>query len=247
MCFNKYFYIILPAILVACSPTNGNQDHCIWFDRPAAQWEETLPLGNGRLGMMPDGGIEKETLVLNDITLWSGGVEDADNPDAAQYLPEIRRLLFEGKNDLAQELVYKTFMCKGAGSGNGNGANVPYGCFQTLGHLHIDYQYPAGKVTPENYRRQLSLDDATASASFVSEGVTYTREYFAAFGHDVLVIRLQASKAGNLNFRVRIDRPEAFETCLDGDELLMRGQLTNGTDGKGMKYKTDVGIFKSNS
>ena len=215
MYFNKYFYTILLAILAVCSPAQSKSGHYIWFDRPAAQWEETLPLGNGRLGMMPDGGIEKETLVLNDITLWSGGVEDADNPDAAQYLPEIRKLLFEGKNDLAQELVYKTFMCKGAGSGNGNGANVPFGCFQTLGNLYIDYQYPAGKVKPENYRRQLSLDDATASASFVSEGVTYTREYFAAFGHDVLVIRLQTSKAGNLNFRVRIDRPEAFETCLD--------------------------------
>jgi len=99
----------------------------IWFDSPAKTWEETLPLGNGRLGMMPDGQIDKETIVLNDITLWSGGVEDANNPDAAKYLPEIRKLIFEGKNDLAQELVYKTFVCKGKGSGYGNGANVPYG------------------------------------------------------------------------------------------------------------------------
>ena len=234
-------------------PGNGNQtvesypvqDKAglyLWFDHPASRWDGSLPLGNGRLGMMPDGGIEKETIILNDITLWSGSKQDADNPDAVKYLPEIRKLLSEGRNDLAEELVRKSFMCRGAGSGQGRGANVPYGCFQTLGNLHIDYQYPSGKVLPENYRRQLSLDNATASASFVSDGVTYTREYFASFGHDVLVIRLQASKTGNLNFRTGIDRPEAFETRLDGDELLMTGQLNNGVDGKGMKYQARVKV-----
>ena len=239
---NKYIYFMLLVILTGCTLVQDNQGLYIWFDRPATQWEETLPLGNGRLGMSPDGGIKRETLVLNDITLWSGGMEDANNNDAAQYLPEIRKLLFEGKNDLAQELVYKTFMCKGAGSGHGNGANVPFGCFQTLGNLYIDYFYPSGNDTPVNYRRQLSLNDATASVSFVLDGVTYTREYFAAFGQDVLVIRLQASKIGNLNFRVSIDRPEAFETSLDDDELLMTGQLNNGTDGKGMRYHARVKI-----
>ncbi len=243
----KLIYAILLAVLAGCSPVQNKPDLCIWFDRPATQWEETLPLGNGRLGMMPDGGIEKENLVLNDITLWSGSVQDADNPDAAQYLPEIRKLLLEGKNDLAQDLVYKTFACKGAGSGHGNGAKVPYGSFEVLGNLHIDYQYPSGKVTPENYRRQLSLDDATASTSFVSNGVTYTREYIAAFGHDVLVIHLQASKTGCLNFRVGIDRPEVFETSLQGDELLMKGQLENGIDGKGMRYNTRVKVKLSGS
>ena len=128
-------------LLFICTVCYGNKksDLSIWFDRPAEQWEASLPLGNGRLGMMPDGGIQKEILVLNDITLWSGSVQDADNPDAAKYLPEIRKLLFEGKNDLAQDLVYKTFICKGAGSGRGNGADVPYGSYEILGNLNIDY------------------------------------------------------------------------------------------------------------
>ena len=98
----------------------------LWFREPATMWEAALPLGNGHLGMMPDGHLREETIVLNDITLWSGGVQDADNPEAAEHLPEIRRLLFEGRNDLAQELVYNTFRCKGAGSGHGNGTKVPY-------------------------------------------------------------------------------------------------------------------------
>ncbi|MFZ2795068.1 MAG: glycoside hydrolase N-terminal domain-containing protein, partial [Prolixibacteraceae bacterium] len=122
----------------------------LWFREPASIWEAALPLGNGHLGMMPDGGIHQEKIVLNDITLWSGGEQDADNPDAGQHLPEIRKLLFEGKNDLAQELVYKTFVCKGAGSGYGRGTKVPYGSFEILGNLHLDFDADTSAV-PENY------------------------------------------------------------------------------------------------
>ncbi len=237
--------IVLLVALTGFAPNRDKPGLRLWYEQPAGRWEETLPLGNGRIGMMPDGGIEKETLVLNDITLWSGSVQDADNLDAAKYLPEIRQLLFEGKNDQAQELVYKTFVCKGAGSRNG--PKVPYGSFELLGNLHIDYQYPSGNAALTKYCRQLSLDDATANVSFIADGVTYTREYFAAFDHDVLVIRLHASKKGNLNFKVGIDRPQVFETILEGDELLMKGQLDNGVDGKGMKYNARVKVKLSGS
>ncbi|MDR3328487.1 MAG: glycoside hydrolase family 95 protein [Prevotellaceae bacterium] len=238
--------LLIPALCFAlCSTQALAQANApttrLWFDSPARQWEATLPLGNGRLGMMPDGGVAKETLTLNDITLWSGGSHDADNPEAAQHLPEIRQLLFEGKNDKAQELMYNTFVCKGGGSGGGK-----FGCFEMLGNLHISYRYPSANATVEQYRRQLSLDDAIASTSFVLDGVTYTREYMAAFGHDVLVVRLAASKKGSLSFGVSIDRPQAFETRPDGDGslagLLMQGQLDNGVDGKGMRYQVRVKV-----
>src|SRR5260221_7108719 len=83
----------------------------LWYDKPATQWEETLPLGNGRLGMMPDGNITKETIVLNDITLWSGSPQDANNYGAGNKLPQIRQLLLEGRNDEAQALMDKDFVC----------------------------------------------------------------------------------------------------------------------------------------
>src|ERR1700732_3491037 len=92
----------------------------LWYDQPAAVWEETLPLGNGRLGMMPDGGIMKEKIVLNDITLWSGAPQDANNYNAYKQLPRIRELLSEGKNDEAQALIDKDFVCTGKGSGGAN-------------------------------------------------------------------------------------------------------------------------------
>ena len=242
-----YIICFVFVILYGCSleqPVNyrSNSDLRLWYDRPAKVWEETLPLGNGRLGLMPDGQVDRETVVLNDITLWSGGVQDANNPDAAKYLPEIRRLLFEGRNDKAQELVYKTFVCKGEGSGHGNGPNVSYGSYEILGNLHIDYHYDADGEKPEKYRRELSLNKAVARTSFVLDNVKYTREYFADFNGDVIIIRLYASESGKLNFRVGLDRPQAFETINDGDGLLMSGQLNNGTDGKGMRYNARVGI-----
>ena len=109
---------------------------------PAQIWEECFPLGNGHLGMMPDGGVEQETITLNDITLWSGAPSDDSNPLALESLPEIQRLLKEGKNDEAQNLMYETFVCGGQGSGHGQGAKVPFGCYQTLGNMTITYHYP---------------------------------------------------------------------------------------------------------
>src|SRR5947208_3057365 len=99
----------------------------LWYDKPAAQWEEALPLGNGRLGLTPDGGVTEEKVVLNDITLWTGAPQDANNYDAYKSLPQIRKYLLEGKNDSAQALVDRSFICTGPGSGG-----TRYGCFQML-------------------------------------------------------------------------------------------------------------------
>ena len=215
----------------------------LWFDSPAPQWEAALPLGNGRLGMMPDGGITKEKVVLNEISLWSGSEQDANNYEAYKNLPAIRSLLLEGKNDLAQALVNKTFVCKGKGSGHGNGANVPFGCYQVLGNLYLRFTYKgvdSQDVKPETYRRELSLDDATATCSYSVNGVSYRREYFTSFVDDVGIIKLSADKPGKLNFTVSIDRPERFAVSTEGNELQMAGQLNNGTDGKGMLYMSRV-------
>ncbi len=236
-------YVILfftATLLGACTDSEpATPDYRLWYEQPAAQWEETLPLGNGRIGIMPDGQVAEETLVLNDITLWSGGVEDPNNPDAAQYLPEIQRLLFEGRNDEAQALVYKTFVCKGVGSGRGRGADVPYGSFELLGNLRLKYNY-ATEAEYSGYYRELNLDDATSVTSFELDGTNYRREYFTSFTDDVAVISLTADKKGKISLSVGIDRPRAFETIVTDNMLVMKGQLNNGTDGKGMRYVAKV-------
>ena len=206
----------------------------LWYDHPADTWEETLPLGNGRLGMMPNSGVNEDKIVLNDITLWSGSSQDANNYDAYKVLPRIRQYLLEGKNDSAQNLVNQSFICTGKGSGG-----VPFGCFQTLGALHLQFTYPDGGA-PTHYERALSLDNAMASCTYQVGGVTYKREYITSFGDDIDIIRLSADKPGQLNCKVSIDRPERFKTSLEGSELQMEGQLDNGTDGRGMQYLARV-------
>lgn len=210
----------------------------IWFDKPAAQWEEALPLGNGRLGMTPDGGVEKEKVVLNDITMWSGSPQDANNYEAYKQLPAIRKLLAEGKNDEAQKLIDKSFICLGPGSGG-----PQWGCFQMLADLNITHHYKDGAGAAGDYRRWLSLDSAVASTTFTLNGVRYTREYFTSFGDDVDLIRISASQKGKISFAVGISRPERGERSISGQALLLAGQLDNGKDGKGMQYLTQVRVI----
>ena len=234
------------ALLTGCAlpEVNKQQRLSYHFEAPARIWEETLPLGNGRLGMMPDGGIRRETIVLNEISLWSGAKQDADNPYAYLYLRYIRRLLFTGRNDAAQDLMYETFVCKGAGSGQGNGANVPYGSYQMLGKLTLDYTYLHDTDDAvASYRRELNLEEAAARLSFVKDSVQYSREMFTSFGGDLGVIHLSAGAEKALNFSVGLDRPERREVTTVGNDLLMRGQLNNGTDGKGMRYAARVRVL----
>ncbi len=210
----------------------------IWFDKPASQWEETLPLGNGRLGMTPDGGITSEKIVLNDITMWSGGPQDANNYNAYKQLPAIKDLLDQGKNDEAQKLIDKDFVCLGPGSGG-----KQWGCFQLLANLQIDYNYGnAATDKYTNYNRALLLNNAIATTQFSLNNVNYKREYFTSFYDDVDVIKIEADKNGAVNFAVSINRPEKGSVQLVNKALQLSGQLDNGTDGKGMQYLTEVRV-----
>src|ERR1051325_5122759 len=122
------FFLVMPGGLWA-------QDTALtmWYEKPATHFTQSLPLGNGLLGAMVFGDPLNERIVLNEISLWSGSPQDADRPDAYQSLPEIQKLLKQGDNAEAQKLVLAHFTCRGPGSGQGSGANVPYGCYQVLG------------------------------------------------------------------------------------------------------------------
>ena len=125
----------------------------ILFDKPASTFFESLPLGNGRIGAMVFGGVSEERIVLNESSVWSGSPNDDNRPNAHESLPEIRRLLAEGKNVEAEDLVDKTFTCQGAGSGRGRGANVPFGSYQVQGNLHLKFADSA--TPPQDYTRSL--------------------------------------------------------------------------------------------
>ena len=189
-------------------------------------------MGNGHLGMMPDGGIDKETIVLNDITLWSGAPNVDSNPKALQSLPEIQRLLKEGKNDEAQNLMYETFVCGGKGSGHGQGATVPFGCYQTLGNMTIEYHYP-NEDSVTNYKRALCLNDATHKVSFEKGGLRYERESFISRVDDVAVLRL----TGPATISLELSRPEKANVITEANSVVMFGQLDSNVEGvEGMRY-----------
>lgn len=215
------------------------------FNQPARIWEETFPLGNGRLGMMPDGGIDKETILLNEISLWSGSKQDTDNPAAYASLAAIRRLLFEGRNDEALDLMYRTFICKGQGSALGDGANAPYGSYQLLGNLTFDHVYPNPVDSVSGYRRTLDLQEAVASVSFKRGNISYRREAFTSFAGDLGIVHLAADADKALHFSLGMNRPEHAEVTVEGNDLVMRGQLPDGVDTlsmQGMRYVARVKI-----
>ena len=234
----RLLFPLLAALLAgaaACTAPEGDDALSYHFTAPAATWEECFPQGNGRIGLMSDSGTEREKIVLNEISMWSGSREDNDNTEAVNYLPQIRSLLFQDRNDEAQELTYRTFTCAGAGSNGGRGHAKPYGSYQLLGNLYIDYAMP-GEVS--DYRRELSLRDALQTVSYLQGGVRYRRELFASYPDDVLVIRLTADKKRSIGFSLAMDRAsnvplngrQAPVCSTEAGDLLYRGVLPSGTE-----------------
>ena len=230
----KSFSTSLVALgLAALTATAADPSPALLFSTPATKFEQSLPLGNGRMGAMIFGGVDEERIVLNESSLWSGSPEDNDRADAFQALPEIRRLLAAGKNPEAADLVMKNFTCQGVGSGQGNGANVPFGCYQTLGNLRLTF----GAGLASNYSRTLDLCTAVGEVAYQANGVRFVREHFISAPDQVFVSRLTADHPGSLSFKVALDRKERFQTVAVNDhELLMTGTLDDGHGGKGVSY-----------
>lgn len=210
----------------------------LWYDRPAALWEETLPLGDGRLGMMPDGGVEHEHIVLNDITMWSGSEYDYSNSEASKYLPEIRRLLIEGKNAEAQQVMYQHFVPKKPEFGG------TYGSYQILGDLDIRYKYNTNDTAPSEYIRLLDLSTGVAATEFQLDGTTYRRQYSVARGQEGMLIKLTASKPGSISFAYSLARAERGQVSSpERFRLLLSGELDSGQpDAEGIRYAAVAGI-----
>lgn len=237
---------VLLFVFICCAAAHASvaaaPDLLVWFDAPARQFTQSLPLGNGRLGAMVFGGVGEERVVLNESSLWSGSPQEADRPDAAQYLPEIRRLLLEGKNVEAEKLTYAHFTSRGPGSGRGKGKDEQYGSYQELGSLRL--AFAAGAAGAADYRRELDLSRAAARVSYTQASTRFVREYFTSAPDEAFVIRLTADRHGAISFDATLERPERFEVKADGARgLLMTGQLNNGTDGRGMKYAARLRVL----
>jgi alpha-L-fucosidase 2 len=196
------------------------------------KWTEALPVGNGRLGAMVFGGPAREQLQLNEDTLWGGGPYTPDNTNALAALPEVRRLVFEGKYDEAARLIDRSVMAKPLGQ-------MPY---QTVGDLILDI--PAA-ASPVDYRRELNLDTAIASVAHTVNGVAFRREVFASPVDQVIVVRLTADKPGQVTFVAGMKTPQrATITTEDADTLVMRG-VNGSADGikAALKFEARVRVL----
>ena len=168
----------------------------LWYVAPATRWLEALPIGNGRLGAMVFGGVDEERLQLNDDTVTAGGPHDPVNPAARDALPEVRRLIFEGRYDEATALAKSDVV-----------SHYFEMCYQPLGDLRIASVGAVGDAT--SYRRELDLDRAVVTTTFVRDGVRFTREAFVSPVRQAIVVRYTADRAGALDLDVTLDGPPA--------------------------------------
>ena len=168
------------------------QQHRLWYNKPATQWLEALPIGNSHLGAMVYGGTESEEIQLNEETFWSGSPHNNNSPEAKAHLQEVRDSIFAGKEMAAHQLIDKYFF-KG-----------PHGMrFLPMGSLKLKL----GHDEVSDYHRELNLSDAITTTSYIYKGVKYERSVFASQADNVIIVRIRASKKGALSFEASYDSP----------------------------------------
>jgi alpha-L-fucosidase 2 len=203
----------------------------LWYNQPAKQWVEALPIGNGRLGAMVFGNPSKEEIQLNENTVWSGQPNRNDNPEAKEALQEVRQLIFDGKYREAQNLVNRKFISR-------NSWGMPY---QTAGDLNLLF---LGHENFTNYYRELNIETSVTYTRYDVGGVTYKREVFASFPDQVIILRMTASKPGKINFAASMNRPAPVDISTEGNDKLIMSGVTGDCDSiKGaVKFQVQVKI-----
>ncbi len=225
---------LITLVYVACSKKEKNENLKLWYNQPAKQWVEALPVGNGRLGAMVYGDPCHEIIQLNENTFWAGSPNQNDNPESKNALAEIRDLVFEGKYQEAQDLVNEKMISK-----------LSHGsAYQTLGNLKLNFK---GNDSIDKYYRELDLDRAVVSNHYISNGINYKTEVFASNPDQVIVVQISADKKKSLNFSLTMDRPSNY--CIntyENDELIMTG-ISSDFDGvKGeVKFQAIVKVVNS--
>jgi alpha-L-fucosidase 2 len=237
--------LLVMALLPCVTLTHAQEASSLklWYDKPAGDtWENALPIGNGRLGGMVYGNVPKETIQLNEHTVWSGSPNRNDNPDALTALPTIRQLIFDGKQKEAEQLANKVILSK---KSHGQ-------MFEPVGNLHLQFD---GHDDFTNYRRELDIERSIAKTTYQVGNVVFTREVIASLPDRVIVVQLTASQPNSLSFTVGISTPQPNSTIKNtsSNEVTITGTTIDheGVAGKvkfnGMaRVKTNGGTLSSN-
>ena len=253
LCYNTYYwatkinvmrnlvFLSIALGLYACTTQNPTKTNLnlLTYDQPATDWNEALPLGNGRLGAMVFGDPTNEVVQLNENTIWAGSPNRNDNPNAKAALPLVRKMIFEGRYKESLDCVNQNFISKSS-------YGMPY---QTAGNLQLHF---SGNENYSNYNRQLDISRAVNTTTFTANGINYKREIFTSFPDNVLVIRLTAEKKGALHFTATLDRPSPAQVSTKENTLIMKGITSDHESVKGgiefqtlVKVVPDGGIFST--
>ena len=190
---NRFIFFLIFANLISCKHIkSSNDDFVLWYQQPAKEWTEALPIGNGRLGAMVFGTVECEHIQFNEETLWTGEPNDYAHKGASKYLDKIRSLLFNRKQKEAEELAMKEFM------------SVPLRqkAYQPFADLYIDFP---GHKEFSDYKRELNIRNAICKTTYKVDGVIYEREIFASFPKQIIAVNLTCDKDKALDFFFRLD------------------------------------------
>ena len=219
----KVGMLVLATAMAGCHPGTRTADGLrLWYDEPALNWNDALPVGNGRLGAMVFGGIEKERIQFNEETLWDGRPRNYAHEGAVEYLDEIRQLVFEGKQEQAHSLAMDKFMSVPLRQMN----------YQPFGDLYLSFP---GLGKHANYYRELDLRTAVCLTSYTSDGVRYKREVIASYPRQVIAIHLTSEREGSLDFSFHLDSPHRQK------ELFLK-------DGRqSMNIAVDNGVLKGSA
>ena len=206
----------------------------LWYDRPANEWTDALPIGNGRLGAMIFGGAAIEQLQLNEDTLYGGAPYDPNNPHALAALPEAQRLIFAGKYKEAHDLVGAKMMAQPI-------KQMPY---QPVGDVKLVFP---GHEKATNYRRQLDLDTAVAKVSYSIGPTTFTREMFASSVDQAIVVHLTADQPSRVNFSAYCETPQKATVSTETPRtLILRGVSGDAFGIKGgLRFEARVVVLAS--
>ncbi len=224
---NSVLLFLVYAFLFNCTAIAQTDSRLrLWYTKPAEMWVDALPVGNGRLGAMVFGNVSRETIQLNEHTVWSGSPNRNDNPDALASLSEIRQLIFDGKQKEAEQLANKTIITK---KSHGQ-------MFQPVGNLQLDFP---GHDQYSNYQRELDIERAIAKTTYTVGSIIYTREIIASLTERVIVVHLKASKPKSISFTTSFTTPHQkaiIETT--GKDLTLAATTSDheGVEGK-IKFK----------
>jgi len=207
----------------AQEPSGQNQE--IWYTYPAQYWNsQSLHLGNGFLGASFFGGVNRERFALTEGSMWKGGPFRGDweeygvNTMAREYLDVIRKAVVEGNIPLADSLSAVHYL----------GRMNRFGHFTSIGNLYMDMDHP--EEPWKNYRRSLDLAKSMGTVSYELDGVTYTREYFCSYPHNVLVMKIKSDCPGSVGFRLGIKiMQEEYDVEISGNTFTISG-LIDGED-----------------